>query len=246
MKVIGIIPARFGSTRFPGKPLVDILGKPMILHVLENALNCPDLSKVIVATDHEEIQRTVEEAGGEVMTTLSEHQSGTDRCLEAYNKLGEEYDAIINIQGDEPRLESAMISELVNIMRIPGVRLGTLVKRIEEVGDILDPNRVKVVLNSSNKALYFSRSPIPFYKGLMAKEWLIQHNYYKHIGMYGYKPETLREITHMEVGSLEKAESLEQLRWLENGMDIHCGITRYESPAIDTPEDLQNLLASLA
>lgn len=246
MKVIGIIPARYGSTRFPGKPLADILGKPMILHVLQNAQNCPDLAKVIVATDHEQIQRTVEDAGGEVAFTRSEHQSGTDRCLEAYNKQNEDFDAVINIQGDEPRLEPAMITELVQIMRKPGVKLGTLVKRIEEVGDILDPNRIKVVLNSDNKALYFSRSPIPFYKGLMAKEWLIQHNYYKHIGMYGYKPDALREITHMEVSSLEKAESLEQLRWLENGMDIHCGITRHESPAIDTPEDLQNLLASLA
>jgi 3-deoxy-manno-octulosonate cytidylyltransferase (CMP-KDO synthetase) len=246
VKVIGIIPARFGSTRFPGKPLADILGKPMILHVLENAMSCPDLDKVVVATDHEEIKKAVEDAGGEVVLTMSEHESGSDRCLEAYNKQGEEFDAVINIQGDEPRLESAMISELVSIMAKPGVRLGTLVKRIEEVGDILDPNRIKVVLNSDNKALYFSRSPIPFYKGLMAKEWLIQHNYYKHIGMYGYEPSVLREITHMEVSSLEKAESLEQLRWLENGLSIHCGITRHESPAIDTPEDLQNLLASLA
>lgn len=246
MKVIGIIPARYGSTRFPGKPLADILGKPMIVHVLENALSCPDLDKVLVATDHEEIRKTVEDAGGEVVLTMSEHESGTDRCLEAYNKQGEEFDAVINIQGDEPRLESAMISELVNIMAKPGVRLGTLVKRIEDVGDILDPNRIKVVLNSDNKAMYFSRSPIPFYKGLMAKEWLIQHNYYKHIGMYGYKPSMLREIIHMEVSSLEKAESLEQLRWLENGLNIHCGITRHESPAIDTPEDLESLLASLS
>lgn len=246
MKVIGIIPARYGSTRFPGKPLADILGKPMILHVLENAQSCPDLDKVLVATDHEEIRKTVEDAGGEVVLTMSEHESGTDRCLEAYNKQGEEFDAIINIQGDEPRLESAMISELVNIMAKPGVRLGTLVKRIEDVGDILDPNRIKVVLNSDNKAMYFSRSPIPFYKGLMAKEWLIQHNYYKHIGMYGYKPSMLREIIHMEVSALEKAESLEQLRWLENGLNIHCGITRHESPAIDTPEDLESLLASLS
>lgn len=218
----------------------------MIVHVLENALSCPDLDKVLVATDHEEIRKTVEDAGGEVVLTMSEHESGTDRCLEAYNKQGEEFDAVINIQGDEPRLESAMISELVNIMAKPGVRLGTLVKRIEDVGDILDPNRIKVVLNSDNKAMYFSRSPIPFYKGLMAKEWLIQHNYYKHIGMYGYKPSMLREIIHMEVSSLEKAESLEQLRWLENGLNIHCGITRHESPAIDTPEDLESLLASLS
>ena len=218
----------------------------MIVHVLENALSCPDLDKVLVATDHEEIRKTVEDAGGEVVLTMSEHKSGTDRCLEAYNKQGEEFDAVINIQGDEPRLESAMISELVNIMAKPGVRLGTLVKRIEDVGDILDPNRIKVVLNSDNKAMYFSRSPIPFYKGLMAKEWLIQHNYYKHIGMYGYKPSMLREIIHMEVSSLEKAESLEQLRWLENGLNIHCGITRHESPAIDTPEDLESLLASLS
>lgn len=218
----------------------------MILHVLENAQSCPDLDKVLVATDHEEIRKTVEDAGGEVVLTMSEHESGTDRCLEAYNKQGEEFDAIINIQGDEPRLESAMISELVNIMAKPGVRLGTLVKRIEDVGDILDPNRIKVVLNSDNKAMYFSRSPIPFYKGLMAKEWLIQHNYYKHIGMYGYKPSMLREIIHMEVSALEKAESLEQLRWLENGLNIHCGITRHESPAIDTPEDLESLLASLS
>ena len=246
MKVIGVIPARFGSSRFPGKPLADIMGKPMILHVLENAQRCPDLDKVVVATDHEDIQRAVKDAGGEVIITLSEHQSGTDRCLEAYNKQGEEFDAVINIQGDEPRLESAMISELIQIMKKPGVELGTLVKRIDKVRDVLDPNRIKVTLNSDNKALYFSRSPIPFYKGLMAKEWLISHSYYKHIGMYGYKPHVLREITHMEVSSLEKAESLEQLRWLENGIDIHCGITRHESPAIDTPEDLQNLLASLA
>lgn len=240
-----IIPARFASTRFPGKPLADINGKPMIAHVVHQVKKAQHVDRIVVATDNNEIAHTVEQFGGEAMLTVDEHPSGTDRCLEAYNKLGEDFDVIINVQGDEPFIHPDMIDTLVEIMVKPEVKLGTLVKRVEDIGVLLDPNKVKVVLNNRKEALYFSRSPIPFAQGSLAREWLNNQAYYKHIGMYGYTPDSLREITHLEVSSLEKTESLEQLRWLENGMTIRCGITKHESPSVDTPEDLQTLLHTI-
>jgi 3-deoxy-manno-octulosonate cytidylyltransferase (CMP-KDO synthetase) len=241
MKLIGIIPARHGSTRFPGKPLAMIGDKPMIQWVVERSLQSQSLSRVVVATDHEGIAETVRGFGGEVIITMSEHQSGTDRCLEAANKLGSEADAIINIQGDEPFIEPQMIDQLAEVILREEVELGTLVKSIETVETLLDPNRVKVVLDRKNRALYFSRSPIPHVAGKHVDEWFVQNRFYKHIGLYAYKIDALREITHMETSSLEKAESLEQLRWLENGKQVHCAITSFDSPSVDTPADLEKV-----
>ncbi len=243
MKILGIIPARFGSSRFPGKPLAKIKGKPMIQWVYEGASSSGSLFDVVVATDNEEIFQCVEGFGGKAIITLPTHPSGTDRCLEALSKYEGEADAVINIQGDEPFVKADMIDDLAEVMSKDGVELATLVKRITEVDVLLNPNKVKVVLDRKNRALFFSRSPIPFYSGLMATEWIENHNYYKHIGIYGYSVDALREVTHMESSSLEKAESLEQLRWLENGKQIICGITKHESPSVDTPEDLAALIA---
>jgi 3-deoxy-manno-octulosonate cytidylyltransferase (CMP-KDO synthetase) len=241
MGIFGIIPARYGSTRFPGKPLATIENKPMIQWVVERALEAKSLDRVVVATDHEEIAQVVRNFGGEVVITMPDHQSGTDRCLEAVNKLGVECEIVINIQGDEPFVNPGMIDQLVEVIRREEVEIATLVKSIDSVETLLDPNRVKVVLDRKNRALYFSRSPIPYVKGMDVNQWIEQNLCYKHIGLYGYKVASLREITHMEMSSLEKAESLEQLRWLENGKQIHCAITSFDSPAVDTPEDLEKV-----
>lgn len=246
MELVGIIPARFASTRFPGKPLAMIGDKPMIQWVVERALESNALSRVVVATDHEEIAETVRGFGGEVIITMSEHQSGTDRCLEAVNKIGVDVKAIINIQGDEPFIDPQMIDQLAEVIMRDEVELATLVKSIESVETLLDPNRVKVVLDRKNRALYFSRSPIPHVAGQKVDDWFDQNRFYKHIGLYAYKVDALREITHMETSSLEKAESLEQLRWLENGKQVHCAITSFDSPSVDTPEDLEKVRALAA
>jgi 3-deoxy-manno-octulosonate cytidylyltransferase (CMP-KDO synthetase) len=210
----------------------------MILWVLENASKVANLDRVVVATDHDGIAQVVRDAGGEAIVTMSEHPSGTDRCLEALNKLGEDFDTVVNIQGDEPFIQPAMIESLLELMAKDYCSIGTLVKPIDKLDDLLDPNKVKVVVGRDNQALYFSRSPIPFFKDQTATKWLDNHTYYKHIGLYGYRPEVLHRITHLEPSSLERAESLEQLRWLENGFTVHAAITKLESPSIDTPEDL--------
>lgn len=248
MAVAGIIPARYGSTRFPGKPLADIGGKPMIQWVVERARQCKELDHVVVATDNGEIAQVVTGFGGDVVITMPDHQSGTDRCLEAVNKLDADFDAVINIQGDEPFVHPEMISQLVELVNREDVELATLVKAIDSVEVLLDPNRVKVALDRRNRALYFSRSPIPHVKGELVNDWFKRGQFYKHLGLYGYTIDALREITHMEPSFLEKAESLEQLRWLENGKSVYCAITAHESPSVDTEDDLdevRSLLPSL-
>lgn len=244
MKVIGIIPARFGSTRFPGKPLADIWGMPMILRVVAQAEQCAGLSKVIVATDDERIASVVRVAGKHVVMTSPDHPSGTDRCLEALEKSGEEAEAVINIQGDEPFVKVEQLNQLVEAMHDSNTEIATLAKKIEDPSWLGDPNKVKVVINDLGEAMYFSRQAIPFVKGLEMDQWLSVHPYYKHLGLYAYKTAVLKRITQLEPSSVEKAESLEQLRWLQSGYKIFVGVTAWETPAIDTPDDLLKVLAS--
>ncbi len=243
MRLVGIVPARYGSTRFHGKPLIDIFGKSMVRRVYERASQAPELDEVWVATDDARIYDHVKGFGGKVMMTLSTHTSGTERCHEAAELLSREADAIVNIQGDEPFIHPKQISELCALISREEVSIATLVKRIEDPAALLNPNKVKVVLDSANKALYFSRSAIPYFRDHSETEWMARHDFYKHIGLYAYKMDTLREIVHMEPSTLERAEALEQLRWLERGKSIHCAVTRYESPAVDTPDDLEGLKA---
>jgi len=192
-----------------------------------------------VATDHEEIFQTVKDFGGMAVMTIPEHPSGTDRCLEAARKYSEPVDIVINIQGDEPFVNPMQIDQLATLLEKEQVEIGTLVKPISDSDTLIDPNKVKVVLGAKNEALYFSRSAIPFVKNTSLKDWTNKHTFYKHLGLYGYKMDTLNEISHMQPTALEEAEGLEQLRWLENGKKIFTAITRHESLSIDTPEDLK-------
>lgn len=243
MRFIGIIPARYASTRFPGKPLADIHGKTMIQRVYEQTLLSID--EVWVATDDERIKTEVEKFGGKVVMTSSDHQSGTDRIAEAVATISEsnqqEYDVVINIQGDEPFIQPDQIELVKACFDSPNTQIATLVKQISCQEDIFDPNKVKAVISKDQKALYFSRSPIPYQRGVEKGEWLNHGTFYKHIGMYAYKSEVLHEITKIEQSSMELSESLEQLRWLENGYWIQTDITEHESIGIDTPEDLERI-----
>ena len=241
MKILGIIPARYASTRFPGKPLVDIQGKSMIQRVYEQASQCGSLDRVIVATDDERIAAEVSRFGGEVQHTSASHQSGTDRCAEVAARFPE-YDIIINIQGDEPFINPGQIDLLVSCFSTAGVQLATLIKAIHTQEELFNLNLPKVVINSLNQAIYFSRQTIPFQRGVDQAAWLNNHTYYKHIGIYGYSRQALLDITKLAASSLEKAESLEQLRWIENGYAIQTAVTTLETIAIDTPEDLDKIL----
>lgn len=243
MRILGIIPARYGSTRFPGKPLADIGGKSMIMRVVERASACASLSAVIVATDDERIAQHVRDAGAAVVLTSPHHPSGTDRCYEALTKSGMDADAVINIQGDEPFVHASQIDALAALLKRDDVNIATLAKPIHDASTLFDPNKVKVVFNqTSGRALYFSRHAIPFVKSVPQEEWLQHASYFKHLGLYGYKTDTLARLVQLAVSPLEQAESLEQLRWLENGYSLHVAITDRETPAIDTPQDLEHLL----
>lgn len=239
LRFAGIIPARYASTRFPGKPLADINGKIMIQRVYEKVSGI--LDDVYVATDDERILNAVKDFGGNAIMTSDQHKSGTDRCLEAYNKTGKQFDVIINIQGDEPFIQPEQIKALQDCFLDNDTQIATLVKAINrnDESTLFNPNIPKVVLSKDNYALYFSRSTIPHIRGKEKEEWLAQHTYYKHIGIYAYRAEVLKKITALPQSSLEIAESLEQLRWLENGYRIKAGITTQETIGIDTPEDLE-------
>lgn len=241
MKILGIIPARYGSTRFPGKPLVSINGISMIQRVYEQALKSKRLSRVIIATDDERIRKHAEEFNGEVVMTSPRHLSGTDRCAEVIRKSTDSWDAVINIQGDEPYIHPEQIDLLCSCFELTDVRLATLVKKINSPEELFNHNNVKVVLNKRKEAIYFSRSPIPYNRNFPEQEWLRHSIYYKHIGIYGYKTDTLAEVAALEKTNLEITESLEQLRWIENGYTIHAAVTDFESIAIDTPEDLEKV-----
>ncbi len=244
MNFIVIIPARYESTRFPGKPLALIGDKPMIQWVYENATKA--LQNVWVATDDNRIFDAVQQFGGNAVKTLSTHQSGTDRCAEAARKLSKEidFDVVINIQGDEPFIQPTQI-ELLKSCFASETDIATLVKQIKTEEELFNPNRPKVVLDNNRNALYFSRSPIPFVRGEEEKNWYNKNKFWAHIGMYAYKKEVLQKITKLEPGKLELTESLEQLRWLENGLKIKTAETTVQSIGIDTPEDLANALQLL-
>ena len=246
MKFIGIIPARYASTRFPGKPLADMKGKYMIQRVYEQARKV--LDHVCVATDDDRIFNAVQSFGGEVVMASAQHRSGTDRCFEAYRTLGGHEDVVINIQGDEPFIKPEQIESLIACFDSPQIQIATLVRPFEASEGyeaLANPNSPKVVLNERHEALYFSRSVIPYLRGVEPAEWLARHTYYKHIGMYGYRADVLGQITCLPQSSLELAESLEQLRWLQNGYTIKVGITTQETIGIDTPADLEKAIALL-
>ncbi len=246
MKYLGIIPARYASTRFPGKPLAMLGGKPVIQRVYEQVTGV--LDDAVVATDDERILDAVRSFGGKVVMTGTEHRSGTDRCWEAYNKLGVSYDVVVNIQGDEPFIQADQLKSVCRCFEDATTQIATLVKpfcKEDGLAALTNPNSPKVVVDGEMHALYFSRSVIPYLRGVEPDEWLERHTYYKHIGLYAYRPDVLREITSLPQGVLEKAESLEQLRWLENGYTIKVGITSQETIGIDTPEDLAKAEAFL-
>ncbi len=237
MKFIGIIPARYASTRFPGKPLALLGGRPVIQHVYEKAVAA--LGEAYVATDDQRIFDTVKAFGGEAVMTRSDHQSGTDRIEEACEKIQTKADVIINIQGDEPFVHASQLETIQRLFDHPDTQIGTLGQRFESIEAVNNTNSPKIVTDKNGFALYFSRSVIPFIRGKEADEWLAHFPFVKHLGIYAYRRETLREITQLPQSPLEKAESLEQLRWLENGYRIRVGITDIETVGIDTPQDLQ-------
>ena len=245
MNFIGIIPARYASTRFPGKPLVDIAGKTMIRRVYERASLV--LDHVIVATDDDRIYNEVKTFGGEVVMTSTHHKSGTDRCSEALfiyesSNCDKKPDVVINIQGDEPFVNVSQLTCLKSAFTRNEVDIATLVAPITTPDDIFNPNCVKAVLSASGNAIYFSRSPIPYIRGISEQDWYKKHTFYRHIGLYAYRADVLRKITKLAPSPLETAESLEQNRWLENNYIISASVTEHESPGIDTPEDLERVL----
>lgn len=244
MKTLGIIPARYASTRFPGKPLVEINGKSMIQRVYEQASKSKSLSEVVVATDDQRIADAVKAFGGNFVITSSNHPSGTDRCAEVAAVMSD-YQTIINIQGDEPYIDPMQIDLVASCFQDKDVQLATLIKEIHTEEELFNTNIPKVVINTNQQAIYFSRQTIPYIRSTEKGQWLTTHQYYKHIGIYGYTSTALLAITKLPASSLELAESLEQLRWIENGYSIQTRITTIETIAIDTPEDLAKINSTL-
>jgi len=239
MNIIGIIPARYGSTRFPGKPLVDIEGKSMIQRVYEQCSKSKMLTLVVIATDDDRIYNHVVEFGGTAVMTSPQHQSGTDRCAEIIRtEEGAKWDVVINIQGDEPFIHPEQIDLLCSCFENPETQIATLIKKITSSDELFNHNNPKVVINNSGEAMYFSRAPIPYNRNFPEADWIKYNTYYKHIGIYGYRADVLLEIAKLPKTKLEMAESLEQLRWIENGYRIRTEITALESISIDTPDDL--------
>ena len=246
MRFIAIIPARFASTRFPGKPLAEMNGKSMIQRVYEQVKR--SIQDVYVATDDDRILEAVECFGGKAIMTSTSHRSGTDRCNEAYNKIGQTFDVVLNIQGDEPFIFPEQIDLLKACFTDDTVEIATLVKPFDQKSELTaleNPSTPKVVLSQKSEAIYFSRSIIPFLRDVDRKDWCTKHVFYKHIGIYGYRTDILNEITQLSPSILEQAESLEQLRWIENGYKIKVGITNHETIGIDTPHDLENAIKQL-
>ncbi len=245
MRFLGVIPARYASTRFPGKPLVDIAGRPMIQRVYERASEA--LEEVWVATDDARIEETVRSFGGNVIMTSAACPSGTDRCKEAAEKISalsnRAYDVVINIQGDEPLLHPEMIEKLKGCFSSDdgGTDIATLANPVARPEEIFNPNEVKVVFDRRGHALYFSRSPVPYVMDVEQSGWFAHHTFYKHVGVYAYRTDVLRKITELAASPLEAVERLEQNRWLENGYKIRVEITNHESVPVDTPEDLERI-----
>jgi 3-deoxy-manno-octulosonate cytidylyltransferase (CMP-KDO synthetase) len=236
MKFIAVIPARYASTRFPGKPLAILGGKTVIQRVYEQAMSV--LPEVFVATDDERIFDAVASFGGKAVMTRADHKSGTDRIEEAVETIGTDADVIINIQGDEPFVQPSQIETLMHLFDAPETQIGTLGKPFDTMEAVMNPNSPKIVTDRRGFALYFSRSVIPYIRGVEQGDWMHHYPFLKHLGVYAYRHEVLAEVTHLPQGLLEKAESLEQLRWLENGYRIRVGLTDVETVGIDTPDDL--------
>lgn len=237
MKVVGIIPARYASSRFPGKPLAMLKGKYVVQHVVEQVSKV--LTDVYVATDDERIAKAVEEFGGKVILTRADHQSGTDRIAEAVSKLETVYDVVVNIQGDEPFIHESQIRTVVECFEEPTTDIATLGKKFDTLSAAKNPNSPKIILDNNNCAMYFTRALVPYIRNKAEEEWLEAYPFLKHIGLYAYRTEVLKAITRLPQSSLELAESLEQLRWLQNGYKIKVGLTDIETIGIDTPEDLE-------
>ncbi len=242
MKTLGIIPARYASSRFPGKPLVDLLGKPLVWYVYSRAKQA--LEHVVVATDDKRIFQTVTDLGGFAIMTSQNHKSGTERCAEAVlnveKQLGEKFDLVINIQGDEPLIEPPIISTLEKNFT-PQDQIATLIKQETDAENLFDPNVVKVLVDKNKNAIYFSRQTIPYLRDIPKKQWLENFTFYSHIGIYAYRKDILLQITKLEPTPLEKAEKLEQLRWIENGYKIKTSIVVYDAIGVDTPADLEKV-----
>ena len=241
MNIVGIIPSRYSSTRLPGKPLAMIGDKPMVQWVFENCKK--GLEHVFVATDDQRIVDAVEAFGGKAVMTSENHTSGTDRCAEAAKNIEKKYglksDVVINIQGDEPFFEAEQLDDIKSAFENEDTQIATLIQEAKDLDQVLCTSEAKVVLGEGNRAIYFSRSPIPYLKNVDQKDWMSQQTFYRHLGIYAYRIEALNEIVKLEQSSLEKAESLEQLRWIENGFPVTCVITELEETmCIDTPEDL--------
>lgn len=241
MRVLGIIPARYASTRFPGKPLLIIDGKSMIQRVYEQASKCKSLQKIVVATDDQRIFDHVKSWHGEVMMTSSEHQSGTDRCNEVLSSQNETFDILVNIQGDEPFIDPSQIEKVTECFVNRETQISSLAKKIDDLEELFNPNCVKVVIGENGRALYFSRAAIPFLRGVEKQEYLKYYDFHKHIGLYAYRTEILKEICNLEQAPLEIGESLEQLRWLSAGYQITMELTDIEGISIDSPDDLSKL-----
>lgn len=243
MKAIGIIPARYASSRFPGKPLALIGGKSMINRVVEQASKCQTLQKIVVATDDERIFEHVTSFGCDVVMTSAAHISGTSRISEAVSIISEKYpslapEIIVNIQGDEPFIDPGQINSVIGLFENQAVQIATLIKKIEIPEDIFNPNVVKVVAAESGKVLYFSRSAIPFLRGVDPGNWFSTQTFFKHIGLYAYSTALLPTLVNLPPVPAETAESLEQLRWISHGYDIYTALTDIETVGIDTPADL--------
>lgn len=244
MNILGIIPARYASSRFPGKMLADIAGKTMIQRVYAQACQAKSLAKVIVATDNELIFKHIKDTGGEAVMTRLDHPSGTDRCFEALQQTGGSFDFVVNIQGDEPFIQPGQIETLTSVLS-PETELATLVKTVDDHQALFSSNEVHVVVNTRQEAIYFSRSVIPYVRGEAPENWLSKHTFYNHVGLYAYRSDVLEAITKLPVSTLERAEMLEQLRWIENGYRIKVAFTDLESTGIDTPEDLEKALTQI-
>lgn len=237
MKFIGIIPARYASTRFPGKPLALLDGKPVIQHVYEKVAAV--LEAAYVATDDERIYDVVKAFGGQVVMTRTDHKSGTDRIEEAIEKIGGEWDVVVNVQGDEPFVAKSQLDTICHCFDDPTTQIATLGKPFESMEAVQNPNSPKIVVDNMGFAMYFSRSVIPYVRGKEKSSWLTHYPFLKHLGIYAYRKDVLRQITQLPQSSLEIAESLEQLRWLQNGFKIKVGTTDVETVGIDTPQDLE-------
>lgn len=246
MRILGIIPARYASTRFPAKALADIAGRSMVQRTYERVARARRLTHVVVATDHPAIEAHVLAFGGAVVMTRSDHPSGTDRCYEALQKMGDTYDAVVNVQGDEPFVHPAQIDQLAAVLAETTAPIATLVRPVTEVAVLRNPNVPKVVIDGQGRALYFSRHPVPYRRDVAPSDWLDGHLYYQHVGMYGYRTAALAHVVGLPPSALERAELLEQLRWLEAGLTVQTAVTPYENFGIDTPEDLEEALKKVA